>query len=74
MAEALTAELRGLNIPFFVLRKSLIHESSAPGSGEPSSKHDEIVALEDGSSKVTKSELAALQRRMLELLQDLCKE
>lgn len=71
MAEALTAELRGLKIPFFVLQRSMILEPSADAENI-SSKTDE-----DGlhtSPKLTKPELFDLQRRMLELLQDLCKE
>ncbi|KAL4893383.1 hypothetical protein BDV59DRAFT_178124 [Aspergillus ambiguus] len=49
MADAMTAELRALQIPFFALRP----DSAARAALSP-------------------EELAALQRRMLELLQDLC--
>jgi len=71
MADAMTAELRGLKIPFFVIQKSLIQESSElDSSEEPSAQGNGC----EGSSQVTKAELASLQRRMLELLQDLCKE
>lgn len=71
MADALTAELRGLKIPFFALRKSLIQGSSPSDLG---SGHGKDAVDNNESSKVSKSELAALQRRMLELLEDLCKE
>ncbi|KAJ5728678.1 uncharacterized protein N7483_003186 [Penicillium malachiteum] len=64
MADALMAELRGLNIPFFVLRKEI----------QPSSSKGESEALVEGPPKLSDSELADLQRRMLELLEDLCKE
>lgn len=70
MADAMTAELRGLKIPFFVIQKSLIQEPSELGSiGVPSQDKGS-----EGSAKVAKDELASFQRRMLELLQDLCKE
>lgn len=71
MADAMTAELRGLKIPFFVIQKSLIQESSELDSSEASSAQGNGS---EGSFQVTKAELASLQRRMLELLQDLCKE
>jgi hypothetical protein len=71
MADAMTAELRGLKIPFFVIQKSLIQESSESQAIEASSTKNNAP---EGSLKVTKAELASFQRRMLELLQDLCKE
>lgn len=58
------AELRGLKIPFFVLRKELVQgasEGQKDGEGED-------------SPKLSRLELNELQRRMLELLEDLCKE
>ncbi|KAJ5577877.1 uncharacterized protein N7459_006841 [Penicillium hispanicum] len=73
MADALIAELRGLKIPFFVLNQRLIQDASTspPGTTVPSQDQSIIGAT---SSKLTKHEVAGLQRRMLELLQDLCKE
>ncbi|KAJ5731988.1 hypothetical protein N7493_003469 [Penicillium malachiteum] len=65
MANALMAELRGLQIPFFVLSKDLIQLSPLKDESEDTVK---------GVSKLSDSELADLQRRMLEMLQDLCKE
>ena len=73
MADALFAELRGLRIPFFVLKQSLIQDSSTSATGDSSSLKSED-RVESGPSKLTKSELVDLQRRMLELLEDLCKE
>jgi hypothetical protein len=59
MAEAMAAELRGMGIPFFgTMRKGLVRNE----------------AVNDDEAKLTASELQDLQRRMLELLQDLCKE
>ncbi|OGM40188.1 hypothetical protein ABOM_010977 [Aspergillus bombycis] len=58
MADAMTGELRALQIPFFSIKPSLVFDSVGsthlPGIG--------------------RDELAALRRRMLELLQDFCKE
>lgn len=70
MADALTSELRGLKIPFFAIRQSLIQELPVSDAV----MHDENDHEENQSSKVSKSELVSLQRRMLELLEDLCKE
>lgn len=61
MVEALTRELKTQRIPFFAIDKSLVEVSQAPGSGKE-------------SGKLSEAELKDLQRRMLELLEDLCKE
>lgn len=71
MTDAMTAELRGLKIPFFVIQQSLIQEPTESSSINESSSQEKRP---EGSATVTKAELASLQRRMLELLQDLCKE
>lgn len=63
MVDALMAELRGLKIPFFVLNKDLVQAPETQKDGEA-----------EDSSKISPSELNDLQRRMLELLEDLCKE
>ncbi|KAA8642137.1 hypothetical protein EYZ11_008970 [Aspergillus tanneri] len=62
MAEAMAAELRGLQIPFFSIKPALVTDSSNSDPSPPSSE------------TLSPDELSALQRRMLELLQDLCKE
>lgn len=75
MAEALSAELRAMDIPFFTIRKDLVQDT-------PQKEDYEDVGLQRqnqtstpaGSSPITKSELIALQNRMLGLLEDLCKE
>lgn len=64
------AELRGMKIPFFVIQKSLVMEppssaGDAPTKPDPTHGHTPVL---------TRSELADLQRRMLGLLEDLCKE
>ncbi|KAK1138985.1 hypothetical protein N8T08_001629 [Aspergillus melleus] len=62
MAEAMTAELRGLQIPFFSIQSGLV-DSCSNTNPNPSS-----------GGLLSRDELSAMQRRMLELLQDLCKE
>ncbi|KAJ5683100.1 hypothetical protein N7462_006265 [Penicillium macrosclerotiorum] len=73
MADALVSEMRGLNIPFFVISKDFIKDTSTIES-ENAPKYDESGPSRYGSPPMTKSELADLQRRMLGLLEDLCKE
>lgn len=70
MADAIHAELRGMKIPFFVLRRDLIQGSSTSALEAKGSN----ASAGNETSKVSKAELLALQRRMLELLEDLCKE
>ncbi|OOQ90849.1 hypothetical protein PEBR_02870 [Penicillium brasilianum] len=72
MAEALIAELRGMKIPFFGLQKSLIQDSDTPEDVLPNFNTDGSGDVPP--SKLTKLEHANLQRRMLGLLEDLCKE
>ncbi|KAJ5491463.1 hypothetical protein N7539_003030 [Penicillium diatomitis] len=63
MANALISELRGMKIPFFVTQKSLIRQEDAPASSN-----------EQTGDLLTNSDLSDLQRRMLGLLEDICKE
>jgi hypothetical protein len=72
MADALMAELRGMKIPFFMLQKSLTHDSDTAENVFPSDNTD--GPGDAVPSKLNKSDLANLQRRMLGLLEDLCKE
>lgn len=62
MADALMSELRGLDIPFFALKQSLVVQES--------DKDDQTQA----QGKINSSELLQLRKRMLGLLEDLCKE
>lgn len=72
MADALIAELRGMKIAFFVLQKNLIYHSDTTEKRPPIRNAD---GPGDASpAKLTESDLANLQRRMLGLLEDLCKE
>lgn len=68
MADAMALELRGLGVPFFSLRRDLI---LADDRGRELDK-----GLDNGQrgGRISRGELAVLQRRMLELLQDLCRD
>ncbi|EGD84380.1 hypothetical protein H112_08085 [Trichophyton rubrum D6] len=68
MSKALHLELKAMGIPFFAIKEELIRPAS-PDSG---SKPENI----DNSTErcITAEEAKALQLRMLDLLQDLCKE
>lgn len=57
MAEAMTRELKAMGIPFFGLSSRYLQDHSG----------------QDQYQLLTKDSLLVLQRRMLELLQDLCK-
>ena len=59
MAEALVIELKALGIPFFSTREISVHDTQKD---------------EPREATLSRDELATLQRRMLELLQDLCRE
>ncbi|KAK2747890.1 hypothetical protein FQN55_004767 [Onygenales sp. PD_40] len=62
MSKALDAELRSLGIPFFCIQHKLVSPTSTTDSATASS---ELLSSDN---------LAALQRRILQLLEDLCKE
>lgn len=62
MAKALDTELRHLGTPFFAIRSELVGSEHSIG---------ETVGR---SAMIPKEELVQLQRRMLGLLGDLCKE
>ncbi|KAI2732270.1 hypothetical protein CBS147332_1409 [Penicillium roqueforti] len=71
MADAIMAELRGLGIPFFTLRKELVQDG--PTNTEGSHPGSQTGSTGTSSSPISKSELVKLQQRMLELLEDLCR-
>ncbi|KAL2012748.1 hypothetical protein VTN00DRAFT_273 [Thermoascus crustaceus] len=71
MAKALDSELRALGIPFFALKHSLVSSTSPPDKTDTTEQQQKRG---DTTTTVTREELLSLQRRMLELLQDLCKE
>ncbi|KAL3477866.1 hypothetical protein BJX99DRAFT_119514 [Aspergillus californicus] len=72
MADAMLAELRALNVPFFCLKQGLVVDGSAPDRGQDSGPDHSTGGREE--HRLSLDEVSTLQRRMLELLQDLCKE
>lgn len=75
MAKALDSELRALGIPFFAVKHTLVKAAASEGDkaiSESSAIHTKLEGSEDGT--LSREELSALQRRMLELLQDLCNQ
>ncbi|KAJ0416639.1 hypothetical protein BJY00DRAFT_316643 [Aspergillus carlsbadensis] len=72
MADAMTLELRALHVPFFCIKQSLVAGEIADQKGELSQGHAGVTG--DNQGRISVDELSALQQRMLELLQDLCKE
>ena len=86
MSRAMESELRNLGIPFFAIRSSLI----APVVGEETNKEEKNgkdkpllsssiqtptpTAERRDTVMISRADLVTLQRRMLELLQDLCKD
>jgi aspartate aminotransferase-like enzyme len=64
LARSTEAELRRLGVPFFAIDESLVLNTTTTTATE----------AEKGEGKISKEELAVLKRRMLELLQDLCRD
>lgn len=63
MSKALDSELRALGIPFFAIKYELVlPQSTTGGSGS------------DAKGYLSTDELHTFKGRVLELLQDLCKE
>ncbi|KAF7168515.1 hypothetical protein CNMCM5623_001535 [Aspergillus felis] len=74
MAEAMTCELRNLGIPFFTIKESLISDAPRALQNGNSRRHQSAESANQYEALLSRDELSVLQRRMLELLQDLCKE
>jgi hypothetical protein len=74
MAEAMTFELRSLGIPFFTIKESLISDTPRASQHGISRRHQSSESTSQHQTLLSRDELSVLQRRMLELLQDLCKE
>ncbi|KMP04530.1 hypothetical protein CIHG_07738 [Coccidioides immitis H538.4] len=70
MSRALDAELRELGIPFFAIRHGLVH----PQSTIPDEKGHAKLPSGNSKDNLSMEELRSLQKRMFDLLEDLCKE
>ncbi|KAI3003169.1 Fungal specific transcription factor domain family protein [Aspergillus niger] len=69
MSDAMIAELKALRIPFFTIKKGLVSDSDPSNPGRTTTN----PAVKQ-QQQLSREELSALQLRMLELLQDLCRE
>jgi hypothetical protein len=65
MSRALDAELRGMGIPFFALKHDLVRPSSTPNPNNTETAGSEKTGI-------SLDELVLFQRRMLDLLEDMC--
>lgn len=71
MSDAMIAELKALRIPFFTIKKGLVLDSDPSNMGRTTTTTAPTVKQQQ---QLSREELSALQLRMLELLQDLCRE
>lgn len=72
MARAMDGELRNLGVPFFAIKHELVATGRPPGLSSGRDGKGGNGAVEKGY--LEKEELIKLQRKMLELLEDLCKD
>lgn len=73
MSDAMIAELKALRIPFFTIKKGLVLDSDPSNMGRTTTTTP-TVKQQQQQQQLSREELSALQLRMLELLQDLCRE
>ena len=72
MVAATTSELKALGVPFFGISQSSIAAVEASDSA-PSKRSTAAISGGD-EKKLGRSEVVELQKRMLELLEDLCRD
>ncbi|OJJ66681.1 hypothetical protein ASPBRDRAFT_137556 [Aspergillus brasiliensis CBS 101740] len=72
MSDAMIAELKALKIPFFTIKKSLVSDSEPSNMGRTTTAT--LTVKQQQQQQLSREEVSALQLRMLELLQDLCRE
>lgn len=73
MVIAMTTELRNIGVPFFGVKSDLLgtrqDEETSPGY-----EAGDDVVQKDSKARLGQDDLRKLQKRMLELLEDLCKD
>lgn len=74
MSDAMIAELKALRIPFFTIKKGLVLDSDPSNMGRTTTTTPTVKQQQQQQQQLSREELSALQLRMLELLQDLCRE
>ncbi len=72
MAKAMTAELMNLGVPFFGMKSDVLR--TRPKKEARSGYEGLADVAKSNEDKLGEDELMKLQKRMLELLEDLCKE
>lgn len=73
MVTAMATELRNLGVPFFGVRSDLLGITQL-GETSPGYEARNDVVQRDSKARLKQDTLKKLQKRMLELLQDLCKD
>ncbi|KAI9799650.1 MAG: hypothetical protein M1833_003965 [Piccolia ochrophora] len=71
MAVSMNTELRSLGVPFFGTKGQLV---TPKGDSTIAPSSDGTSAQGNSSDKISIAELQRLQKRMLDLLEDMCKE
>jgi hypothetical protein len=71
MAKAMNSELKSLGIPFFGTRSTLVRGKGSGLTAGGSVGGGGVPGGDDG--KISEQELVVLQKRILELLEDMCK-
>ncbi|KAL5332503.1 hypothetical protein BJX70DRAFT_129493 [Aspergillus crustosus] len=74
MADAMLLELKALDVPFFNLKQSLIRINEAKKQKQRLEDRSSAGLTPDMQGQLSREDLTAFQQRMLELLQDLCRE
>ncbi|KAF9886014.1 hypothetical protein FE257_012070 [Aspergillus nanangensis] len=74
MAEAMMLELRTLQIPFFNIKPQFVSDTPSRSSDQMGQVNPSMHSDSSGQQTLSREELSVLQKRMLELLQDLCRE
>ena len=73
MVTAMTTELRNLGVPFFGMKSELLRTRQDKQSS-PSYDTKDNTVQNDSKAALSQDDLKKLQKRMLELLEDLCKD
>jgi hypothetical protein len=74
MADAMLLELKALDVPFFSIKQSLIITEDTEKQKQKQEHGFSTTRTPDKQGRLSLDELLAHQQRMLELLQDLCRE
>ncbi len=73
MVTAMTTELRNLGVPFFGMKLGFLATRQGEEALAGYQDMDDIIQ-KDSKARLGQDDLRKLQKRMLELLEDLCKD